>query len=124
MKPYIYIILLLCPFQIFGQDLLPLDTCRTMAIAYNQDIKSAQAGFEAAGYDARAIKTDLYPRIDFGSNYRFLSNGLDINGYETKDVLEHIYNLKVGITQNIYSGSAVKKSYKIAQTQEIISSEE
>jgi outer membrane protein len=110
--------------QIFGQDLLPLDTCRTMAIAYNQDIKSAQAGFEAAGYDARAIKTDLYPRIDFGSNYRFLSNGIDINGYETKDVLEHIYNLKVGITQNIYSGSAVKKSYEIAQTQEIIASEE
>jgi len=124
MKPYTYIILLLCPLQIFGQDLLPLDTCRTMAIAYNQDIKSAQAGFEAAGYDARAIKTDLYPRIDFGSNYRFLSNGIDINGYETKDVLEHIYNFKVGITQNIYSGSAVKKSHEIAQTQEIIASEE
>jgi outer membrane protein TolC len=124
MKPYIYIILLLCPFQIFGQDLLPLDTCRAMAIAYNQDIKSAQAGFEAAGYDARALKTDLYPRIDFGSNYRYLSNGIDINGYETKSALEQIYNVKIGITQNIYSGNAVKKTYKIAQTQEIIASEE
>ena len=124
MKPYIYIILVIFPLQIFSQELLPLDTCRKMAIAYNQDIKSAQAGFEAAGYDARAIKTDLYPRIDFGSNYRFLSNGIDINGYETKDVLEHIYNLKVGITQNIYSGSAVRKSHEIAQTQEIIASEE
>ena len=124
MKLYIYIILVIFPLQIFSQELLPLDTCRKMAIAYNQDIKSAQASFEAAGYDARAIKTDLYPRIDFGSNYRFLSNGIDINGYETKDVLEHIYNLKVGITQNIYSGSAVRNSHEIAQTQEIIASEE
>lgn len=124
MKSYIYIILLLSPFQIFGQDLLPLDTCRSMAIAYNQDIKSAQAGFEAAGYDASAIKTDLYPRIDFGSNYRFLSNGIDINGYETKGIVEHIYNFKVGITQNIYSGSAVKNTYEIAQMQKNIASEE
>ncbi|MCK5701832.1 MAG: TolC family protein [Cyclobacteriaceae bacterium] len=124
MKSYIYIILIICPFQIFCQELLPLDTCRKMAIEYNQDIKSAQAGFEAAGYDAKAIKTDLYPRIDFGSNYRYLSNGIDINGYETKDALEHIYNFKVGITQNIYSGSAVSKSHEIAQTQEIIASEE
>lgn len=124
MKPYIYIILILCPFEIFGQDLLPLDTCRKMAIEYNQDIKSAQAGYEAAGYDASAIKTDLYPRIDFGSNYRYLSNGIDINGYETKDELEHIYNFKVGITQNIYSGSAASKSHEIAQTQETIAGEE
>ena len=106
------------------RSLLPLDTCRKMAIDYNQDIKSAQAGYEAAGYDASAIKTDLYPRIDFGSNYRYLSNGIDINGYETKDALEHIYNFKVGITQNIYSGSAANKSHEIAQTQEIIAGEE
>jgi outer membrane protein TolC len=95
-----------------------------MALEYNQDIKSAQAGYEAAGYDAKALKTDLYPRIDFGSNYRYLSYGIDINGYETKDALEHIYNFKVGITQNIYSGGAVSKSHEIAQTQEIIASEE
>ena len=124
MKSYIYIILIICPFQTFCQELLPLDTCRKMAIGYNQYIKSAHSGFEAAGYDAQALKTDLYPRIDFGSNYRYLSNGIDINGYETKDALEHIYNFKVGITKNIYSGGAVSKSHEIAQTQEIIASEE
>ncbi len=123
MKLFIYIILLVCPFQLFAQELIPLDTCRKMAIEYNQDMKSAQAGYEAAGYDASAVKTDLYPRIDFGSNYRFLSNGIDINGYETKDALEHIYNFKVGITQNIYSGSAVSKSHEIAQTEEVIAGE-
>jgi len=124
MKSIIFIIIIIIPFQIYGQELLPLDTCRKMAIEYNQDIKSAQAGFEAAVYDASAIKTDLYPRIDFGSNYRYLSNGLDISGYETKDALEHIYNFKVGITQNIYSGSTASKSHEIAQTQEMIASEE
>ena len=123
MKLFIYIILLVSPFQLFSQELIPLDTCRKMAIEYNQDIKSAQAGYEAAGYDASAVKTDLYPRIDFGSNYRFLSNGIDINGYETKDALEHIYNFKVGITQNIYSGSAVSKSHEIAQTEAVIAGE-
>ena len=123
MKLFIYIILLVSPFQLFSQELIPLDTCRKMAIEYNQDIKSAQAGYEAAGYDASAVKTDLYPRIDFGSNYRFLSNGIDINGYETKDALEHIYNFKVGITQNIYSGSAISKSHEIAKTEEVIAGE-
>lgn len=123
MKLIIYIILLVSPFQLFSQELIPLDTCRKMAIEYNQDIKSAQAGYEAAGYDASAVKTDLFPRIDFGSNYRFLSNGIDINGYETKDALEHIYNFKVGITQNIYSGSSVSKSHEIALTQEVIAAE-
>jgi len=123
MKLFIYIILLVSPFQLFSQELIPLDTCRKMAIGYNQDIKSAQAGYEAAGYDASAVKTDLYPRIDFGSNYRFLSNGIDINGYETKDALEHIYNFKVGITQNIYSGSSVSKSHEIAKTEEAIAGE-
>jgi len=95
-----------------------------MAIEYNQDIKSAQAGFEAAEYDASAIKTDLYPRIDFISNYRYLSNGIDMNGYETSGGLEHIYNFNVSLTQNIYSGNSVSKSHEIALTQEVIAGEQ
>ena len=124
MKSIIYIMLILFPLQNYAQELLSLDTCRSRALEYNQDIKSAQAGYEAAGYDASAIKTDLYPRIDFGSNYRYLSNGIDINGYETKDALEHIYNVKLGITQNIYSGNSVRKSHEIAKTEAEIAKEE
>ena len=95
-----------------------------MAIEYNQDVKSARAGYEAASYDASAFGTDKLPRIDFNSNYRYLSNGIDINGYETKGALEHIYNFRLGITQNIYSGGAVSKTHEIAQKQEVIAGEQ
>ena len=121
MKLILSLFIITYSFYCFGQEKLTLEKCRELAIDYNQDVKSAQAGVEAAGYDAAAIKTDLYPRIDLGSNYRYLSNGISLDGYET---LENIYNVNVGIFQNIYSGSEVKTSHKIAQTQEVISFEE
>jgi len=121
MKLILSLFIITYSFHCFGQEKLTLEKCRELAIDYNQDVKSAQAGVEAAGYDAAAIKTDLYPRIDLGSNYRYLSNGISLDGYET---LENIYNVNVGIFQNIYSGSEVKTSHKIAQTQEVISFEE
>lgn len=121
MKFILSIFIIAYSFHCLGQEKLTLDKCRELGIDYNQDIKSAQAGVDAAGYDAAAMKTDLYPRIDLGSKYRYLSNGISLDGYET---LDNIYNVNVGIFQNIYSGSEVKTSYKIAQTQEIISTEE
>ena len=121
MKFIFSLLIIFCSSYAYGQEKLDLEKCRDLAINYNQDVKSAQAEIEASEYDAAAVKTDNYPRIDLNTNYRYLSNGISLDGYET---LEHIYNVNLGIVQNIYKGSKVKSSHKIAQSQETISSEE
>lgn len=122
MKFIISILALSIAFQSFAQDeKLSMEKCREMAVDYNQDVKSSIAELEASGYDAEAINKDNLPKIDLNTNYRYLSNGISMDGFTT---LEHIYNVNLSIIQNIYSGSQVKTSYELARTKEAISSEQ
>ncbi len=121
MKFIISILALTIGFQSFAQDeKLTMEKCRELAVNYNQDVKSSMAEIEASTYDAEAINKDKLPRIDLNSNYRYLSNGISMDGFNT---LEHIYNVNIGIFQNIYSGSQVKTSYDLARTKQAISTE-
>lgn len=121
MRFIISILALAISVQSFAQEeKLNIEMCREMAVMYNQDVKSSIAELEAAGYDAEAINKDNLPKIDLNTNYRYLSNGISMDGFNT---LEHIYNVNVGIIQNIYSGSQVKTSYEMARTKEVISAE-
>ena len=122
MKFIISILALSIAIQSFAQDeKLSMEKCREMAVGYNQDVKSSIAELEASGYDAEAINKDNLPKIDLNTNYRYLSNGISMDGFNT---LEHIYNVNLSIIQNIYSGSQVKTSYELARTKETISSEQ
>ena len=122
MKFIISILTLTIGFQSFAQnEKLSMEKCREMAVNYNQDVKSSTAELEASGYDAEAINKDNLPKIDLNTNYRYLSNGISMDGFNT---LEHIYNVNLSIIQNIYSGSQVKTSYELARTKETISSEQ
>jgi outer membrane protein len=122
MKFIISILAFTIAFQSFAQDeKLTKEKCRELAVSYNQDVKSSIAEVEASGYDAEAINKDNLPKIDLNSNYRYLSNGISMDGYNT---LEHIYNVNVSIFQNIYSGGQVKTSYDLARTKQVISSEQ
>lgn len=122
MKFIISILALTIGFQSFAQDeKLTMEKCRGLAVNYNQDVKSSIAELEASGYDAEAINKDNLPKIDLYTNYRYLSNGISMDGFNT---LEHIYNVNLSIVQNIYSGSRVKTTYELAKTKETISSEQ
>jgi outer membrane protein len=96
-----------------GQSILSLDSCRSMAFAYNQDLKVATRGVDAAESSARATRANLYPDIDFRSFYMF-SDG--VNPEVSPSDLDNIqlYNLGLQISQNIYRGRQVQYSAQIA----------
>lgn len=96
-----------------GQSILSLDSCRSMAFAYNQDLKVASRSVEAAMSSAQATRANLYPDIDFRSYYIF-SDGvnpqIDVADLENMQ----LYNLGLRVTQNIYRGRQVQYTAQIA----------
>lgn len=121
MKFIISILAFTIGFQSFAQiEKLTLEKCRELAVNYNQDVKSAQAEIEASGYDAEAINKDKLPQVDLNTNYKYLSNGISMDGFTA---LEHIYNVNVSIFQNLYQGGQVKTSHELAMTEQAISKE-
>ena len=103
-----------------AQEILSLERCREMALQYNQDVRSAQLNVQSANSLAKASKGDFQPTLDFSGNYRRLSNGISFDGFETGGSLEDVYNARLSLIQNVYSGNKVKNSYKLAQEQETI----
>ena len=96
-----------------GQSILSLDSCRSMAFAYNQDLKVASRSVDAAMSSAQATRANLYPDIDFRSYYIF-SNGvnpqIDVADLDNMQ----LFNLGLRVTQNIYRGRQVQYTAQIA----------
>ncbi len=96
-----------------GQSILSLDSCRSMAFAYNQDLKVASRSVDAAMSNAQATRANLYPDIDFRSYYVF-SDGvnpqIDVADLDNMQ----LYNLGLRVTQNIYRGRQVQYTAQIA----------
>ena len=96
-----------------GQSILSLDSCRSMAFAYNQDLKVASRSIDAAMSSAQATRANLYPDIDFRSFYIF-SDGvnpqIDVADLDNMQ----LYNLGLRVTQNIYRGRQVQYTAQIA----------
>ena len=96
-----------------GQSILSLDSCRSMAFAYNQDLKVASRSVDAAMSNAQATRANLYPDIDFRSYYIF-SDGvnpqIDVADLDNMQ----LYNLGLRVTQNIYRGRQVQYTAQIA----------
>ena len=96
-----------------GQSILSLDSCRSMAFAYNQDLKMASRSVDAAMSSAQATRANLFPDIDFRSYYIF-SDGvnpqIDVADLDNMQ----LFNLGLRVTQNIYRGRQVQYTAQIA----------
>jgi outer membrane protein TolC len=96
-----------------GQSVLSIDSCRSMALAYNQDLKVATRGVDAAESNAKATRANLYPDIDFRSYYLF-SDGVNPEVNPDNQDNTQLYNLGLKVSQNIYRGRQVQYTAQIA----------
>ena len=120
MRLSILTLLMTCSVAALGQQFLTLEQCRELALAYNQDVKSADLNIQSASSLVQAAKGDFQPTLDLSGSYRRLSNAISYNGFETAGVIDDFYNARLSVSQNIYSGSKVKYNHELAQQKKSI----
>lgn len=121
MKPMRKIYFILCAFflaDVLDAQELSVEQYRAKVLEYNQDIKKSQESVNAALYSLKAIKTGFFPRIDASGSYSYqIENVPFMSGIDLK---HDNYGIEAGLTQNVYSGSAVRKQYDAAKLQHAI----
>lgn len=117
-KLYTFFILISVSLVGFGQESLSLEQCRARVIEYNPTLKQQEKQVESADANLNAQKKDYYPTVDVTGDYTFLQNPITLEA--SPNVLEgpqNIYGFDAPIIQNVYSGSAVRKSVELAGIQ-------
>lgn len=116
--------LLLINMLLMGQkqesntNVMSYEYYRQRVLEYNQEIKKSRemtASYEAA---VKKIKTGFYPTLDATANasYNFINKSFDLGGSATP-MKNYNYQIGAGITQNVYSGSAVRNNWLAAKIQ-------
>lgn len=97
---------------------LSVEQYRTRVLEYNQDIQKSQQAVNGALYSLKSIKTGFFPRLDASGNYSYQIESIEF--FPGTDLKHDNYGVEAGLTQNVYSGSAVRKQYNIAKLQHAI----
>lgn len=85
---------------------------------YSRQIRQSAEQRLAMQEAMRTAKTAYFPKLDFSGNaqYRINDYDMDFGGAKIK-MANETYSIEAGLTQNLYSGGAVRNSYKAAEVQ-------
>ncbi|ANQ52801.2 TolC family protein [Flammeovirga sp. MY04] len=107
-----------------AQEVMNLDQYREKVLHYNQDIRSAKMGIDAAEENIKAAKSDKGPKIDAGVKYNYTGRPFDPSNLKPVGApadewlpIQHNYNANVTIRQDIFNGGRVKSQIKYAESQ-------
>lgn len=120
MKQFILSIsILLTAITVNGQALtLTLEQYRQKVLEYNQDVKQSREAVKAAVAALKASKTGFFPKVQIGGDYSYQFE--DVEFMQGIDMKHNNYSATATASQNIYSGSGVKKQRDAARLQEAI----
>lgn len=91
---------------------------RAKVLEYNQDIKQSREAVKAAIYALKGMKTGFFPKLQLSGNYSYQIEGLEfMSGVDLK---HDNYSAEVVLSQNVYSGSALRKQQEAAKLQKAI----
>ena len=85
---------------------------------YNQDIKQSKEAVKAAIYALKGVKTGFFPKLQLGGNYSYQIEDLEF--MPGVDLKHDNYSAEAALSQNVYSGSAVRKQQEAAKLQRAI----
>lgn len=122
LKKLIYIGLLLGTLPLSAQvTTLSAVEYKKRVLDYSRQIRQSAEQSVAMKEAMKTARTAYLPKLDFSGSaqYRINDYDMDFAGYKIAMAGE-TYNLDAGIVQNIYSGGAVRNSYKSAEIQKNI----
>lgn len=95
---------------------------RNQVLEYNQDVKTARYNLKMYGELEKSAKADFKPKLSAGGNFSYTGNPaeLTLNMPTFGDPLtfqgENMkYGASLSLTQPLYTGGAIRESYKMAQ---------
>ena len=97
---------------------LSVEQYRQKVLEYNQDIQKSQQAVNGALYSLKGIKTGFFPKLDITGNYSYQLEKVEF--LLGTDLKHDNYGVEAGLVQNVYSGSAVRKQYDVANLQHAI----
>lgn len=103
---------------VLSAQTLSVEQYRTKVLDYNQDIQKSHRAVEGALYSLKGIKTGFFPKLDVTGNYSYQIETIEL--LPGADLKHDNFGVEAGVVQNIYSGSAVRKQYDVAQLQHAI----
>ncbi|WP_281613039.1 TolC family protein [Flammeovirga sp. SubArs3] len=110
-----------------AQDIMDIKKYREKVVEYNQDIRSAQLGVQAADANIKAAESDKGPRIDAGVKYNYTGRPFDPTNLKPVGApadewlpIHHNYNANVTIRQDIYNGGRVKSNVRLQESKKDI----
>lgn len=109
--------------SLWGQDnkqdtlTLTLEQYRQRVYNYSQELKQAREGVDAADSQVRAVKTGFLPKLAISADGNYQLNTIDFSMGAGAPLSLKPWGYSVGatISQNIYSGGAVRTQYELAQ---------
>jgi len=90
---------------------------RRMSIDYQQSVKMAEKGLDAANSLVDASKAGFLPRLDADGNYTYFGNPIQLGAteeYPTGQDLSHMYELGLWISQPVFTGGYLKNTKNMA----------
>lgn len=97
---------------------LTVEQYRAKVLEYNQDIKQSKEAVKAAMYALKGIHTGFFPKLQVGGNYSYQFENVEfMQGVNMK---HDNYAAEASVSQNVYSGSVVRKQQDAARLQEAI----
>lgn len=122
MKNIIYICLLCIVAPVSAQiKVLTVSEYKAKVLDYSQQIKQSAEQRIAMQEAMKTAKTAYLPKLDFSGSAQYRINDYDMDfGGAKISMAGETYSLDAGLTQNIYSGGAVRNNYKAAEIQKNI----
>ena len=99
-----------------------VDEYMQRVIDYSHQLQIARDNTVSAEESQAVVRTGFLPRLDAGGNYsyQFKKIGFDIGG-ASFNMKPQTYQAEAALVQNIYSGSAVRNQYRMAELETEIS---
>ena len=97
---------------------LTVEQYRAKVLEYNQDIKQSRETVKAAIYALKGVQTGFFPKLQLGGNYSYQIEDLEF--MPGVDLKHDNYSAEAALSQNVYSGSAVRKQQEAAKLQKAI----
>ncbi len=109
-------------FTVKAQQNYTLDDYRQKVFEYSQALKQAKEGVKAAEAQTKSIKTGFLPRLDISADANYQANKVEFElaPGSVMALKPWGYSVNGVISQNIYSGSAVRNQYKASKIGEQI----
>lgn len=119
MKKLFYIGCIVLSLPVSAQmKLLTASDYRQRVLDYSQQIKQSEEQRIAMQEAMKVAKTAYFPKLDVAGNVQYRINDYDMDFGGVKIGMAHeTYSAEAGLVQNLYSGGAVKNTYKAAVVQ-------